>query len=513
LTGDFLSVVRVEKAKPPSECLPTRRERIGADKRRESEPWEECEMKERTQALLQRLPKIDGLMLFLERRGLLRRVPRDLLREACRSAVEDLRRRILAAEPGEEILLPGLDEVAAGVEKRVAGLQTPRLRKVVNATGVILHTNLGRAPLSREAVRRVTEVAGGYSNLEYDLARGERGLRYDHVRELLTGLTGAEEALVVNNNAAAVLLVLNTLAEGREAIVSRGELVEIGGEFRIPEVMEKSGVRLREVGTTNRTRLGDYERAVTEQTGLILKVHTSNFRIIGFTEEAGIADLVALGRRKGIPVMHDLGSGCLVDLSPYGLDREPTVGEIVAAGPDVVTFSGDKLLGGPQAGIILGRRDSLERIRRNPLNRALRIDKLTLAALEATLIAYLDPARALEDIRVLKVLTEPLAEVRKRARRLFALVRKSGVEGISLALREGTSMAGGGALPARGIPTWLVGVSCPGLSPAALGERLRELPLPVIVRIADEEVLLDARTLDEGDLPAVRDALLTAAVP
>ncbi len=470
-------------------------------------------MEERTKSRLRQLPKIDELMLFLEKRGLFRQVPRDLVREACRDAVEDLRRRILEADAVEAPAIPDVPTVADAVEKRMMDLKSPRLKRVINATGVILHTNLGRAPLGREAVRRVEAVAGGYSNLEFDLERGERGLRYDHVRELLLVLTGAEEALVVNNNAAAVFLVLNTLAEGREAVVSRGELVEIGGEFRIPEVMEKSGVRLREVGTTNRTRLGDYEKALTDRTGLILKVHTSNFRILGFTEEADIADLVALGRRTGIPVMHDLGSGCLVDLQPYGLEREPTVRQSVAAGPDVVTFSGDKLLGGPQAGIILGRRDSLERIRKNPLNRALRIDKLTLAALEATLAAYLDPGRVLEDIPTLKALTEPPAEVRKRARRLVSLIRRSRPEGITVALRPGSAMAGGGSLPARDIPTWMVAVKRAGLSPSSLGERLRRLPLPVIARIADEEVLLDVRTLDDGDFRAVRDALLRVAEP
>ncbi|MGV8078994.1 MAG: L-seryl-tRNA(Sec) selenium transferase [Syntrophales bacterium] len=464
-------------------------------------------MDERTKIRLRNLPKIDELMLFLERRGLFRQMPREFVREACRAAVEDLRRRILAMDAEEVFAMPDLNAVAEGVEKRIGDLASPRLKQVINATGVILHTNLGRAPLSREAVRRVAEVAGGYSNLEFDLEKGERGLRYDHVRDLLLVLTGAEEALVVNNNAAAVFLVLNTLAEGREAVVSRGELVEIGGEFRIPEVMEKSGVRLREVGATNRTRLGDYERAITERTGLILKVHTSNFRILGFTEEVAVSDLVALGGRTGIPVMHDLGSGCLIDLGPFGLEREPTVREAVASGADVVTFSGDKLLGGPQAGIIIGRRESLERIRRNPLNRALRIDKMTLAALEATLAAYLEPGRALQEIRVLKALSEPLEAVRKRARRLMTLVRKSGLEGISLTLRPGTAMAGGGSLPARDIPTWLVAVKMDGLSSASLGERLRRLPLPIVVRIADEEVLFDARTLDESDLRPVREAL------
>lgn len=470
-------------------------------------------MEEGTKSRLRKLPKIDELMLSLEKRGFLRQMPREFVREACRAAVDDLRRRILAAGVGEEFRVPDRQAVAEGIEKRMADLESPRLKRVINATGVILHTNLGRAPLSREAVRRVAEVAGGYSNLEFDLEKGERGLRYDHVRDLLLLLTGAEEAIVVNNNAAAVLLVLNTLAEGREAVVSRGELVEIGGEFRIPEVMEKSGVRLREVGTTNRTRLGDYERAVTEQTGLIMKVHTSNFRVVGFTEEVDVSDLVALGRRVGIPVMHDLGSGCLIDLEPFGLEREPTVREAVASGADVVTFSGDKLLGGPQAGVILGRRESVERIRRNPLNRALRIDKLTLVALEATLSAYLKPDRALEEIRVLKVLLEPLEAVRRRARRLLTLLRRAGIEGITLSLKPGTSMAGGGSLPARDIPTWLIGVRMAGLSSASLGDRLRGLPLPVVARIADEEVLLDARTLDEGDLQTVRDALRAVSAP
>ena len=292
---------------------------------------------------------------------------------------------------------------------------------MINATGVILHTNLGRAPLCREAIERVVEVARGYSNLEYDLEKGERGLRYDHVRGLLCALTGAEDALVVNNNAAAVLLVLNALSEGKEAIVSRGELIEIGGEFRIPDVMEKSGARLREVGTTNRTRLSDYERAIVPETGIILKVHTSNFRIMGFTEEADLASLVALGKKHHLPVVDDLGSGCLIELDRYGLEREPTVRDCLAAGADVVTFSGDKLLGGPQAGIILGKREFLERIRKNPLNRALRIDKLTLAALEATMVKYLRPAEALADIRVLRALTEPVADVKKRAKRLAAI--------------------------------------------------------------------------------------------
>ncbi|MHB8771433.1 MAG: L-seryl-tRNA(Sec) selenium transferase [Syntrophales bacterium] len=468
-------------------------------------------MDERKQELLRNLPKIDEMMLRLERTDRLAGVPRELVKEACRSVVEELRGRILAATAKtKDLRLPTKEAAAEQAALIVEGFRAYRLRRVINATGVILHTNLGRAPLCREALERVVDVARGYSNLEYDLEKGERGLRYDHIRRLLCALAGAEDALVVNNNAAAVLLVLNSLAEGKEAIVSRGELVEIGGEFRIPDVMAKSGARLKEVGTTNRTRLADYERAISPETGLILKVHTSNFRIVGFTEEADLASLVELGKRRGLPVMDDLGSGCFVELDRYGLEREPTVRDCVASGVDVVTFSGDKLLGGPQAGIILGRRATLERIRKNPLNRALRIDKLTLAALEATMVKYLRPDEALTDIRVLKALTEPLEEVRRRARRLAALLRRDLPEGMSVSLADGTSMAGGGSLPMRGIPTVLVGVRTARLSAAALEGRLRRGEVPVIVRVADDTVLIDLRTIDPEEVPAVRAALKAA---
>ena len=302
-----------------------------------------------------------------------------------------------------------------------------QLKRLVNATGVILHTNLGRAPLCPEALDRILEVGRGYSNLEFNLDRGERGLRYDHVSRLICALTGAEDALIVNNNAAAVLLVLNTLAERKEAIVSRGELIEIGGEFRIPDVMIKSNSILREVGTTNRTRLSDYEKAIGPNTGVILKVHTSNYRIVGFTEEAELTPLVVLGKQHGIPVFDDLGSGCLIDLAAHGLQHEPTVREVLASGVDVVTFSGDKLLGGPQAGIIVGKKDIVARIKKNPLNRALRIDKFTLAALEATLIHYLAPDAAPRTLRSLKALTEPQSDVKKRARKLIQKLKRANI--------------------------------------------------------------------------------------
>jgi L-seryl-tRNA(Ser) seleniumtransferase len=327
-------------------------------------------------------------------------------RHAGRDVVQKLRDKILTAADRQ---LPALSSdtasAARSVEGIIAGLHRYKLRRLVNATGVILHTNLGRAPLCPEALDRILEVGRGYSNLEFDLEQGVRGLRYDHVSRLICMLTGAEDALIVNNNAAAVLLTLNTLAEHKEAIVSRGELIEIGGEFRIPDVMTKSNSILREVGTTNRTRLADYEKAVGPNTGVILKVHTSNYRIVGFTEEAELVPLVALGKKHGIPVFDDLGSGCLIDLAAFGLQHEPTVREVLASGVDVVTFSGDKLLGGPQAGIIVGKKDIVAQIKKNPLNRALRIDKFTLAALEATLMHYLTPEEAPQMLRSLKALT------------------------------------------------------------------------------------------------------------
>lgn len=463
-------------------------------------------MDEHRKELLKNLPKIDEMILRIEKRESLAGFPREIVKEASRIVVEGLRTRILQ-EKGNALRLPTPEQAADQAAEIVEGYRAYRLCRVINATGVILHTNLGRAPLCREAIERIVEVARGYSNVEYDLDKGERGHRYDHVRGLLCALTGAEEALVVNNNAAALLLVLNALSEGKEAIVSRGELIEIGGEFRIPDVMEKSGARLKEVGTTNRTRLSDYERAISPETGIILKVHTSNFRIMGFTEEADLASLVALGKKHQLPVVDDLGSGCLIDLDRHGLEREPTVRECLFAGADVVTFSGDKLLGGPQAGIILGKRAFLERIRQNPLNRALRIDKLTLAALEATMVKYLRPAEALADIRVLRALTAPLSDVKRQAKRLAATLRRALPEGMDIRLVNGVSMAGGGSLPTQEIPTLLVGLRSPRFSAALLEERLRRRALPVIVRVADDQLLLDVRTIEPEEFAGIRDAL------
>ncbi len=419
-----------------------------------------------------------------------------------RELVDIWRQRILHDRNAERPA-PDIETFLTEVEQALFNMRRYRLKRIINATGVVLHTNLGRAPLCPEALNRVVEVAKGYSNLEYNENKGQRGLRYSHVRDLLRYLTGAEDALVVNNNAAAVFLALNTLAEGREAIVSRGELVEIGGEFRIPEIMRKSGAALREVGSTNRTRIADYEHAVTDETALIMKVHTSNYRIVGFTEDVSTADLVAFGQRKGFPILEDLGSGCMIDLASHGLTGEPTVRQVVETGVDVITFSGDKLLGGPQAGVILGKREWLKRIAKNPLNRALRIDKLTLAALEATLLQYLAPDRVLQEIRPLRSLTQPVALIEKRARKLARMIRSKSRKGLTISLQKGFSAVGGGAFPMQEIPTMLVSIQAEHFTASRLDEKLRHLDIPIIARVAGDGILLDLRTVLDEEFPDI----------
>ena len=469
-------------------------------------------MDDKRKVLLKSLPKIDDVIGLLEKNGIYAKASKDIVREACRQVVQNLRDQILsAADKTLPSVSPDAASAARSVEEIVAGLHRFKLKRLVNATGVILHTNLGRAPLCSEAVDRIVEVGRGYSNLEFDLIRGERGLRYDHVGGLICALTGAEDALIVNNNAAAVLLTLNTLAEHKEAIVSRGELIEIGGEFRIPDVMTKSNSILREVGTTNRTRLADYEKAIGPNTGVILKVHTSNYRIVGFTEEAELVPLVALGKHHGIPVFDDLGSGCLVDLAAFGLQHEPTVREVLGSGVDVVTFSGDKLLGGPQAGIIVGKKDIVARIKKNPLNRALRIDKFTLAALEATLMRYLAPGDAPRNLRSLKALTEPQGDVRKRARKLMGKLKRAGLSGLTYELKDSMAAAGGGSLPTEDIPSAVVAVKSAKMPASRMEAGLRRAAVPVIVRVDENEILIDLRTVAEDEFGFVVDALRNLA--
>ncbi|MBU0514779.1 MAG: L-seryl-tRNA(Sec) selenium transferase, partial [Proteobacteria bacterium] len=353
---------------------------------------------------LRRIPAVDDLLRDPVVARLVEEYTRPVVVEAVRRVLDHVRQQIIEHEQGAPDPAAIVDLVQAETSRAVR----PRLRRLVNATGVVVHTNLGRSVLAETAIEAVVRAARHYSNLEFDLALGKRGSRYALVEDLLTGLTGAESALVVNNNAAAVFLSLQTLAAGREVIVSRGQLVEIGGSFRIPDVMARSGATLVEVGATNKTHPYDYERAITENTALLLKVHTSNFAVIGFTAEVDLPTLVEIGGRHGLPVMEDLGSGTLVDFGPFGVGREPTVTSCLEAGVDLVTFSGDKLLGGPQAGIILGRREYLDQIKKNPLHRAVRVDKMTLAGLEATLNLYRDPRRARELVPTVRMLTRPL---------------------------------------------------------------------------------------------------------
>ena len=411
--------------------------------------------------------------------------PRPLLVSAARSALSRAREELLAgAEPGD---------LVERVESELAAARGARLRRAINATGVIIHTNLGRAPLAREALERVSAVAGGYSNLEYDLGEGGRGSRQDHAAPILRRLTGAEAALIVNNNAAAVLLALAALAEGREVLVSRGELIEIGDGFRIPDVLARSGARLREVGTTNRTRAGDYDRAIGPETALVLRVHQSNFRVVGFTEQPRLADLVRVARAHGLPLVDDLGSGALFASSSLLLGDEPTARESLEAGADLVCFSGDKLLGGPQAGIIVGRAELVEQLRRHPLQRALRADKLTLAALEATLALYLDPELAAREVPVLRMLAEPLDTVRARAQRLASLVGGD--------VEPTVGRVGGGALPLTELPSFACAVE------EELAPRLRKAEPPVIGVVRDGRFLLDCRTIAEDEVDEVANAV------
>ncbi len=435
---------------------------------------------------LRDLPSVDRLLADQRVAALAERHGRDLVLDAARRALDRVREEIQAGvEAGD---------VVARVERELGELLEPRLRRVLNATGVVVHTNLGRAPLAEAAVARVAETALGYSNLEYDLEPGVRGSRQSHVAGHLRDLTGAEAALVVNNNAAAVMLALAALAAGREVIVSRGELIEIGDGFRIPEVLAHSGARLVEVGTTNRTRVADYERAITDETAVLLRVHQSNFRIVGFTERPQLSELARLAERRGLALVDDLGSGVLAELGD-----EPSARDSLAAGAHLVCFSGDKLLGGPQAGIVVGRAELVERLRRHPLQRALRADKLTLAALEGTLALYRSPERARAEIPVLRMLAEPPAAVRARAERLAGLVGGS--------VEATVSRAGGGALPLAEIESF----ACALQEDLAAALRTGEPPVVGIVR--EGRLLLDCRTLTDAEVNEVAAAVAAARPP
>jgi L-seryl-tRNA(Ser) seleniumtransferase len=454
-------------------------------------------------ALLRQLPKVDALLEREDLTALLAAVPRALVLDAVRETLDETRAAILAGRDAN--VSP--DAIAADAILSAHARNRRSLRRVINATGIVVHTNLGRSPLAESAVDAVADVARGYSTLEYDVDSGERGSRHAHVEQLICRLTGAEAAMAVNNNAAAVMLALAGLARGKEAIVSRGQLVEIGGSFRVPDVMAESGATMVEVGTTNKTHLADYERALTPRTGLLLKVHTSNYRVVGFTEDVALSDLVALGAREGVAVMEDQGSGVLVDLRQWGLPYEPTVAESVAAGADVVTCSGDKLLGGPQAGILAGKYHVIAALKKQPLARAVRLDKMTLAGLEATLRLYLDPERARREIPTLRMLSTPKAELAEKAARLAARIAETCGDAYLTGTHDDVSRAGGGALPMADIPTVCVAVSPQRLSVTELERRLRLGEPHIIARIAEDRLLLDPRTLMPGEDDEVVSAL------
>lgn len=455
--------------------------------------------------LLRQLPSVEKLLQRDDIKELLRIAPRSVVVRAIREVLNRYRETIISSE--HATLPPSEDAISSWVITEVKKLMRPSLRRVINATGIILHTNLGRAVLGEAAREALTAVGGGYCNLELDLETGKRGSRHRHIRDLLFQLIGCEDAIVVNNNAAAVLLALNTLAAGREVIVSRGQLIEIGGSFRMPEVMVAAGVRLVEVGTTNKTYVWDYEQAISDKTALLLKVHTSNYRLVGFCQEVSLSELVGLGRKHGLPVMEDLGSGCFIDLGEWAWNEEPVAARSISLGADVISFSGDKLLGGPQAGIIAGKREYIEAMKRNPLMRALRVDKLTLAALEATLREYLDPDRAVKRIPVLNMLLTPLEELERRAEQIKTLLTSLVGPRAVVEVTKGSSEAGGGSLPGRELPSYQVRIRPSVCSAEELAKRLRCEDPAVIGRVQNDSLVIDVRTLLTGEIPLLAQAV------
>lgn len=461
---------------------------------------------ENQQALLRMLPGVDHILEMVKTNAFFDRVPKSVLVRSTRSVIENLRTIILDNQ--QNIMKAELSdsEILGKIKESVRKAMTPKLTRIINATGVVVHTNLGRSLLADDAIENLLTIAGRYSNLEFDLSKGARGSRYSIVEDILCEISGAESAMVVNNNAGAVFLSLETIAKGKKVIVSRGELVEIGGSFRIPDVMAKSGGILKEVGTTNRTHLKDYENAIEHDTALLLKVHTSNYSIVGFTADVSLEELVDLGAKYSIPVMEDLGSGTFVDFSKYGLLKEPTVQESVKAGADIVTFSGDKLLGGPQAGIIVGKNDLIQKIKKNPINRALRIDKLTLAALESTLRHYRNIDQEMAAIPTLRLMTLPLDHIESNAKALLKMLKNIGDSRLSVNLIDIFSRPGGGSLPLLKIPSKGVGIKVRGISANAVEKQMRDNECPIIGRIEEDLFIMDLRTILDDELKVIESA-------
>lgn len=452
--------------------------------------------------LLKSLPKIDVLLEKDEIKSI-KDVSRNIVVEALRETIDLYRKNILS----DKIKSYSVDDVIKDILASIKKKSSMHLKKVINATGTVLHTNLGRAVMAESAVNAVIDITKGFNNLEFNLEEGIRGSRYSHVEDLLCKITGAEAAIVVNNNAAAVMLALSTISKGKEAIVSRGELVEIGGSFRIPAVMEQSGAKLVEVGTTNRTHVWDYENAICEETGCILKVHQSNYKILGFTQQLDVEDFVEIGKRTGIPIIEDIGSGTFIDLSKYGLTYEPTVQVSVKKGIDVVTFSGDKMLCGPQAGIIVGKKKFIDEMKKNQLTRALRIDKMTLAALEATLRLYLDEEIAVKEIPGLNMLTKNASDLKKDAQRLAKSIRSKVGDKAEVKVKSDYSQVGGGAMPLEAIDTYVVTISPKNKKSIDIERQLRHAEIPIVTRLYKDTIIIDVRTLFEDDFKIISETL------
>ncbi len=459
--------------------------------------------------LFKMIPKVDEILEDERIKSLLNQIPRKLVVDSIREEIDNLRKDIKENKVDEEGIVRRNQILIELVLKRANKKSSYKLRRVVNGTGIILHTNLGRALINREVMENVVDIVTNYSNLEFDIEKGERGSRYSHLKDILTEITGAEDAMVVNNNAAAVLLVLSTMAKGKEVIVSRGELIEIGGSFRIPDVMEQSGATLKAVGTTNKTHLYDYENAINENTAALMKVHTSNYRVLGFTSSVSIDELYTLKEKYNLPLIEDLGSGVLIDISKFGLEYEPTVQDSIKKGVDIVTFSGDKLLGGPQAGIIVGKKKYIDQMKKNPLTRAFRVDKFSISALEATLRLYLDEKIAVEKVPTLNMLSMSIEKLDLKAQKLYALLNeKVNDEGLSFHIVDSFSEVGGGSLPLERIPTKCIMINLKGFSVNEFEKSLREYDIPIITRIYKDNIFIDLRTVREDEFQIIADGIV-----
>ena len=455
------------------------------------------------------IPKVDEILKEPLMTRLLDKLPRVIVVDSIREEIQLLREDIKNNFITEKNIDKRIEKLPSLIEKRANKKNRFKLRKVINGTGVVIHTNLGRSPIDEEIMKNVFEISSNYSNLEFDLESGKRGSRYSHLEKILSDITGAEAAMVVNNNAAAVMLVLSTLAKEKEVIVSRGELIEIGGSFRVPEVMEQSGAILVDVGTTNKTHIWDYEKAINEETGVFLKVHTSNYRILGFTSSVSIEELYELKNKYNIPLVEDLGSGVLIDLSKYGLEYEPTVQDSIKKGVDIVTFSGDKLLGGPQAGIIVGKREYIDEMKKNPLTRAIRVDKFTISALEATLKLYLDEEGMKKKVPTIKMLTLSQEELENKANILKEKLKCNiNDKNIGIGIVDDYSEVGGGSLPLEKLPTKCICISLKDLSVSKFEKSLRNFKTPIITRVYKDKIYIDMRTIKESDFDTIVKGVL-----